>query len=45
MKFIQIIFIGGVKMPFLLKLVIGILIGGLLSYKQIEKLYNDYKNK
>jgi uncharacterized protein YneF (UPF0154 family) len=31
-------------MPLLLKLVLGIVIGGLLSYKQIKKLYSNYKN-
>ena len=31
-------------MPFLLKLFLGIFIGGLLGHKQIEKIYSDYKN-
>lgn len=31
-------------MTFLLKLFLGILIGCLLGYKQIEKIYSGYKN-
>jgi hypothetical protein len=32
-------------MYFILKLILGLLIGGLLGYKEIEKILNDFKKK
>jgi hypothetical protein len=32
-------------MNFILKLMLGLLIGGLLGYKEIEKILNNFKNK
>ena len=32
-------------MSFILKLILGLLIGGLLGYKEIEKILNNFKGK
>lgn len=32
-------------MYFILKLILGLLIGGLLGYKEIEKILNNFKKK